>query len=410
MKKWMTTLGIVFVIPAMTINADEQVTVSLSQAVEEIIENDLSLQIYEKDTVTLSSATRQYQADALEELEDLQEIQEDYAEKSTRWGIEYSAYSLLVQYKKATEALKIQQDNLSISKQELEKIEKKYREGIASEQNVVQAEVSVSNAELSLSSTQQQLNQLKFQLNQQLDNDLHTELSVKGVDDIKRLPPSEYEPKNLAEEMKQSHSSLIYYRTVVETYKDIVEDSEDLPVLWVSRYKNNITELENEIASLKEELTNPIPPRTPEQIEGEIVAAELELEVYKQIDKEAYDQAVKDRNRAEDDLVEYYEVEQLKAEIQLFDQYDKLELKSYNYAEQFEVFHKRLDLLEENVEKQEKLYEQQKARFDEGLLTATDLEKSRIGVLNAKIDLSNTQLDYTLLSEEFRMFKDGFLP
>ncbi|MFS1518436.1 TolC family protein [Bacillus sp. SCS-151] len=406
MKKWMTTLGIVFVIPAMTINADEQVTVSLSQAVEEIIENDLSLQIYEKDTVTLSSATRQYQADALEELEDLQEIQEDYAEKSTRWVIEYSAYSLLVQYKKATEALKIQQDNLSISKQELEKIEKKYREGIASEQNVVQAEVSVSNAELSLSSTQQQLNQLKFQLNQQLDNDLNTELSVKGVDDIKRLPPSEYEPKNLAEEMKQSHSSLIYYRTVVETYKDIVEDSEDLPVLGGSVFKETIEELTKYIAELEASLSNPPAGQTVEEIYIAIGKAKGDLESA----EEAYDQAVKDRNRAEDDLVEYYEVEQLKAEIQLFDQYDKLELKSYNYAEQIEAFHKRLDLLEENVEKQEKLYEQQKARFDEGLLTATDLEKSRIGVLNAKIDLSNTQLDYTLLSEEFRMFKDGFLP
>ncbi|NBI28382.1 TolC family protein [Chengkuizengella marina] len=411
MKKRILIVCLALAIPTVTALASETVRLSVSEAVDEILEKDTSLEKFELNEVKLTSAANAFMGSFSDELEDLQEVQQEYAEHSTQWGVEYKAYSLLYNYLKLEETVKLQEENLEITEKDQNIVGMKYDEGLASKQDLIQAEMSVSNAKFSLESTKQSLKSLKYELNQMLDQDLKTTLNINELDEITRLKSSEYNAEKIADQMKLGHESLSYYRFVMDTYEEIIEESEDLT--GYGSYAGLIGSLEAEVSALQEAIDNypyddPVNP-TPEETEAvdelktQKSAKENEISYYQNL-------ANNDRRKAEDDIQEYYEQEKDKAQLDLFDQMDLLELKAYQFADEFEVSHLKLNTLEDNVKKQEELYKMMQLRFDEGFITATDLEKSRVGVLNAKVELLNAEIDYALLKEEFELFKEGFLP
>ncbi|MDP5274514.1 TolC family protein [Chengkuizengella axinellae] len=403
MKKKIISLCLVVMIPTMTVIASEKVNYSLDEAVNEILSNDSSIQSSE-DEIELSNAARNYLDEFTDELEELQEVQQEYNEKSKLWSAEYSAYAAIYEYLKAEESLQLQEENLEITKKELDIVGVKYDEGLASEQDLIQAEMSVSNAEFALQSSEQRLNQMKYQLNQQLDNELNTTININDIGEISRLSASEYDAEDVAYDMTLEHESLIYYRFVMDTYEEIIEESEDLS--GAGSYSGQIDSLETQITALQAEIDELIANGAEQTIIDE---KEVEKQYLMDQKSQLESQASSDRRNAEEDLQEYYEQEKEKAQADLFDQMDKIELAAYGYADQIELAHLQLDMLEENIETQQQLYDMQEVRYNEGLITATDLEKSRTNLLDAKLDLVNAEMDYALLLKEFELFKEGLL-
>ncbi|NDI36393.1 TolC family protein [Chengkuizengella sediminis] len=408
MKKRILVICLALAIPTMTVLASETVRLSISEAVNEILEKDTSLEKFDLDEVKLTSAANAFMGSFSDELEELQEVQQEYAEQSTQWGVEYKAYSMLYNYLKLEETVKLQEENLEITEKDENIVGMKYDEGLASKQDLIQAEMSVSNAKLSLESTKQSLKSLKYELNQMLDQDLLTTLNIDELGDITRLKSSEYNAEKIADEMKLGHKSLIFYRFVMETYEEIIEEAEDLTgygsyALSISSAEAAKTEIEEQIMILEPTEDPDNPSDQMKLLRGLFDEKEALITYYEST-------ANNDRRKAEDDIPEYYEQEKDKAQIDLFDQMDLLELNAYQFADEFEISHLKLNTLEDNVKKQEELYKMMQVRFDEGFITATDLEKSRVGVLNAKVELLNAEIDYALLKEEYELFKEGFLP
>ncbi|MFS1511961.1 TolC family protein [Chengkuizengella sp. SCS-71B] len=409
MKKRILIVCLALAIPAMTALASETVRLSVSGAVDEILEKDTSLEKFDLDEVKLTSAANAFMGSFSDELEELQEVQQEYAEHSTQWGVEYKAYSMLYNYLKLEETVKLQEENLAITNKDENIVGMKYDEGLASKQDLIQAEMSVSNAKLSLESTKQNLKSLKYELNQMLDQDLLTTLHIDELGDITRLKSSEYNAEKIADQMKLGHESLAYYRFVMDTYEEIIEEAEELTGYGsyagqISKLEAEVAELEVQIAILEAGLPDGDPPSEELILLRGLKEEKSVLIPYFQ------NLANNDRRKAKDDIPEYYEQEKDKAQLDLFDQMDLLELKAYQFADEFEISHLKLNTLEDNVKKQEELYKMQQVRFEEGFMTATDLEKSRVGVLNAKVELLNAEIDYALLKEEFELFKEGFLP
>ncbi|MDP5274511.1 TolC family protein [Chengkuizengella axinellae] len=406
MKKRILVACLALAIPTMTVLAAERVKLSVNEAVDEILLKDTSLEKFELDEFKLTSAANAFMGTFSEELEELQDVQQEYTEQATQWGVEFKAYSLLYNYLKLEEAVKLQEENLEVTKGDASIVGIKYDEGLASKQDFIQAEMSVSNAKLSLETAKQSLKSLEYELNQMLDLDLLTSLEIEDIGDIKRLKSSEYKAEKVADEMKLGHESLTFYRFVMETYEEIIEESEDLK--GYGSYAGQISGIEAQIKVVEaeiEELKN-----VPEPDETEIAKKEAEKLYYIETLNDLETQANKDKRKAEDDIQDYYGQEKEKAQMDLFDQMDLLELNAYRFADEFEVSHMKLNTLEDNIKTQEELYKMMQVRFDEGFITATDLEKSRVGVLNAKMDLLNAEIDYALLKVEYELFKEGFLP
>ncbi|OEH91568.1 TolC family protein [Bacillus solimangrovi] len=407
MKKWKVSLGALLLIPTVTIHASELRTLPMDEAVEGIILNDLNLQLYQNDTEELSNAARQYQSEFSSELEDLQEVQDEFNEKTAYWKAEYSAYQQLYQYLKTKESLSIKEESLTISLTELDLLEKKLVEGYASEQDIIQLEMNIANAELAVESDKKQLNEMKFSLNQALNLEILDSLEIIEVDDVQRLSTSSYDAEPLADQMMRTHESLIPLHTTVQTYEDIVDDAENLSLVNNESFVNNIEQAESEIEQIEAELSS-LDPEDPTRAE---LTQRLQLANETLLRAEAaYSDAKRERSEAEDDLKEYYDQQIDKANINVVQQMNQLELKAYEYEEEFEFLHKKWDMLEQQVIQQEQLYKQKVVQFEEGDLTPTDLEKARLEVVDKKNELMNTQYDYALLKEEFRLFTEGYLP
>ncbi|WP_245676755.1 TolC family protein [Bacillus solimangrovi] len=400
-------------------SSEAKTTYSVTEAVKKIENSDLDLQLEQKEEdVSLSSAAMKYMG-SFNELEDISEAEADYQDKVQVWQREYGAYETTYQYIKQQKALTLQRENFTIAQQEKEAIDEKYKEGLVSQADVLRASMSIKNAELSLQLAKQQVDQKKYEFNQKIGKSIEEDFSISTIPSFKRLSRSAYDPKPLAEELKRKHESLFPLKTAVDTYDDILDDVDNLPVLGGDGYETSIENFKTEIEDLSQEIkivedkikseTNPVEVEKLEKELDELKRDKITAEVSLDVKEEQYSEARSERSKAENDLDDYYELEVEKADIRHLKQQRQIELKVYNYAHQFDYLHAQLDVLQENVENEELFYEQEKERFELGYISQQELEKARINVLNAKKELSAAEIDYRLLKKKFELFIDGWM-
>lgn len=156
-----------------------------------------------------------------------------------------------------------------------------------------------------------------------------------------------------------------------------------------------------------------------EDVEAEIVGAEEALSGWKnaKVELEAsrveflkeYDKSLEEQRKAKLELKEYYANEIQKTEIELVQAERIVKLKAYDFQNRFEVLSNQIKLAEEKVEQSNREHNQQKELYELGEIIFLDVQKSQQQLRTTELELTNDQLDYQLVKEEFSLFKAGYM-
>ena len=392
--------------PVAPLVADTVSRWTASQAVEQIMKEDLNLKINATDP-ELSTSTMPYQSRYADDLEKIQDASAAYSEKAKAWQTELAAYTLLYNYRAAQLGLELAEEQTQQALDQLETVRKQMQLGLASEMDEKRAQLSYNQALASLEDARQQHAQLQMQLNQKLGNEFREELVISLPDQVTLLPRSEYNASRVFEEIKDDHASLEPARTMVAVYEDLVERVDRATVVGGREMENQIETLEEQRAALEQQY-NSLPDDDPAKQE----IYEKMLAVIAQLDalEKQLDDAEDDRDLAVKELEEYYkellEESKLNLEIQL----DALELMTHQYEERFTRMENKLKTLRENAELADELYQSALRTYEQGLSTLDQADSARLNVLNTRMQLFNLEAQYAALKEEFRMFKEGYMP
>mgnify|MGYP001332347052 CR=1 FL=1 len=425
MKKMLLVLGLLLLcLPITSLMAEELKQLTAENAVDELLEKDLSQHITAANP-KLSDSTQPYLMRFGDEMEEIQDTQLEYQDLTSRLAAEMAAYQNVYNYWAAQESLKVAQTALEQAKSELNIVELKREQGLASDSDLIQAQMDVNQAEVNVQNAKQQVNLLKMKLNQDLERDLEQNLVISGPN-FSTLSAASYDPEKVAKLMLDSHPSLETLKTTVKVYEDILFKLDGMTIVGGREIQDQIDDLEESRtgveqqveaikAELEREAQNPGAITPDEKLKLELRLEQLTAQLM-QIDGQtdslhkAYADAEEDRDRARKELKEYYQELLEEAKIQLQQQERLIELLSYQYADRFETMEKTLDIHRENVSKVEELYRLAYETYNQGLLAKSELEKSRLNLDNARLQYISAQKDYLLLKEEFRLFKEGYLP
>lgn len=429
-------------IPAGFIAADGIQSISFDEAAEHMEENDLGSQI-QNVKPEIDSDSQAYQSkfsDDLNEISDLQNKNSDFQQEK---AAEMTAYTTLWNYWVAGESLQISEANLERAVDELELMQLKQEKGVASEMDVLQSEMNVTNANMSLETAQQGLTLSQYQVNQKLDQPLETAITLEDIPDAGVVPEDLYDVSTY-EPIIRNHDSLATLKKQVAVYKDILSRVDNLSVLGGDDMRDQIDNLEDQIDKLDEQIeqlsqlrealpseedasesndggsgevskqsTTSETPQTKEEAQAQIdKLKEQRTQLYIQLDdaEDRYDDAKDDRNQAEEELEDYYKVELKNAEIRLQQQEEALQLLLNQYAEQLKTLDTQIKSYQSNVEKAEKLYEKTEALLNNGMITPSKLEESRLNIQNQKLNLKQSKKDYAVKKKELSLFLDGYMP
>ena len=407
-KRVILIICIISLLPVAGIAAKEKTDYSLSDIVKGIIGQSLDAQsvILDED-ISLSAAAYRYQ-ESFNGLKEIAKEAQYSTKKSTLLAVEYEAYQLVYGYYKEAQSVKLQADNLEIIEKEYQNLQEKYKEGLIAKGDLLRAEMSLKEAELSGKAAKLKLEEMTLQVNQRLRKDLNSKLTIDSLPKFSKLAPSEYDPGLLFKDLKKNNLSLIPIRKKSDEYRIILDKIDSLPILDEGNYVTQIRGLEQKI----KDLTKKIDEANAETKEEELnswITEKAEAEIAFKVVSEEYNKSREDQIKAKSELKDYYEKEIKKAEIELLKQEQRIEIKVYQLANQFEFLSERIKLVEEKIEQGHYLYDQQKELFEAGEIIFTDLQKSQQQILADQIELTNVQIDYQLLKEELRLFKDGYL-
>jgi hypothetical protein len=419
MKKMLLALGLLLLcLPITSLMAEELKQLTAENAVDELLEKDLSQHITAANP-KLSDSTQPYLMRFGDEMEEIQDTQLEYQDLTSRLAAEMAAYQNVYNYWAAQESLKVAQTALEQAKSELNIVELKREQGLASDSDLIQAQMDVNQAEVNVQNAKQQVNLLKMKLNQGLERDLKQNLVIGGPN-FSELPASSYDPEKVAKLMMESHPSLDTLKTTIKVYEDILRKVESMTTIGGNEIRSQIADkreqrdnLAAQIEEIQARLGTVTDPEERSRLEQQKQALEEDLLETRAM-LNAYENQLKDmqkdRDRAEKELKEYYRELLDEAKIQLKQQERRIELLSYHYAERFATMAGTLAIHRENVGKVEGLYRLAYETYNQGLLAKSELEKSRLNLDNARLQYINAQKDYLLLKEEFRLFKEGYLP
>jgi len=407
-KRVILIICIISLLPVAAIAAKEKTDYSLSDVVKGVIGQSLDAQsvIIDED-ISLSPAAYRYQ-ESFSGLKEIAKEAQYFAKKSTLLGVEYEAYQLVYGYYKEAQSVKLQADNLKIIEKEYQNLQEKYKEGLIAKGDLLRANMSLKEAELSEKATKLKLEEMTLQVNQRLRKELNSELTIHSLPKFSKLNPSEYDPKLVLKDLKEKHLSLVLIRKKLQEYKLILGQIDSLPILDEANYVTQISGLEQKI----KDLTKRIDEANAETKEEELsswISEKAEAEIALKVVREESNKSREDQKKAKSELKDYYEKEIKKAEIELLKQEQRIEIKVYQFANQFEILSERIKLIEEKIEQGHYFYDQQKELFDVGEIIFTDLQKSQQQILADQIELTNVQLDYQLIKEELRLFKNGYM-
>ncbi|MCA0970963.1 TolC family protein [Halobacillus litoralis] len=418
-------------IPVGFVAADGIESWSFNEAAEEIEENDLGSQI-QNDLPEIDSDSQAYQSNFSDELSEIQDVQNQNSNFQQEKAAELSAYTTLWNYWTAEQNKQISKANLGKALDELEIVKVERKNGVASEMDVIQSEMNVTNANVSLENAQQGVKLSQFQVNQKLNQPLDTPITLEDIPDPGVVPEELYNVSTY-ESMIKNHASLDTLKKQVAVYEDIVSQVDNLTVLGGSDMRKQIENLEDQIAQIenqieelaevKEVLPETLPPdagtdssqgpRTKQEAQAQIdklVGQLSTLDDQLEDAEDRYDDAISDRNVAEQELEEYYKVELQNARIRLQQQENALELLLNQYAEQLKTLDTQIKSYESNVEKAQALYEKTEALLNNGMITPSQLEDSRLSIQNQQLSLKQAEKDYAVKKKELTLFLDGYLP
>ncbi|OEH92175.1 TolC family protein [Bacillus solimangrovi] len=393
-------------------NADEAKLYSIDNAAEKMKKQDYNSQITAGNATDLSQRTQQYQAQFVDELEELQEKNDDYQNINTKLQAEMNAYNNLYNFWLLNESLKVNEQNVELAKDEYQVVLSKRKRGIVSDMEVLQAEIKVNNAIAEVEDSKANLQEMQVMLNQSLKNPILQDLQLQSPK-FNLLDPAKYNAKKITEEVLKDHPSLIPFNTMVSTYDDILDDAEDLEVPGEDQYEGQISQAQKDVQEVQEKLDAEKAKPIEQQDPAVIAKLTEELGIAKGLLGAAeaqYSEAKKGRGIAEEDLIDYYIEELDEAKVRLYQHQDRLQLLSYHYETQFNLLKDKTELYEENLEKVQSLYEKTQKTYDQGLITLTDVEEVRLNVQQSRLQLLNTKKEYMVLKEEFRLFKEGYMP
>ncbi len=407
-KRVILIICIISLLPVAAIAAKEKTDYSLSDIVKGVIGQSLDAQsvIIDED-ISLSAAAYRYQ-ESFSGLKEIAKEAQYSAKKSTLLAVEYEAYQLVYGYYKEAQSVKLQADNLKIIEKEYQNLQEKYKEGLIAKGDLLRADMSLKEAELSEKAAKLKLEEMTLQVNQRLRKNLNSELTIDSLPKFSKLAPSEYDPELVFKDLKKNNLSLIPIRKKSDEYRLILDKIDSLPILDEANYVTQIRGLEQKI----KDLTKKIDEANAETKEEELnswITEKAEAEVALKVVNEEYNKSREDQIKAKSELKDYYEKEIKKAEIELLKQEQRIEIKVYQLANQFEFLSERIKLIEEKIVQGHYFYEQQKELFEAGEIIYTDLQKSQQQILADQIELTNVQIDYEILKEELRLFKNGYL-
>lgn len=164
----------------------------------------------------------------------------------------------------------------------------------------------------------------------------------------------------------------------------------------ISKFEVQIEDAEAEISGAEEAL-------------GGYKNAQGELEASRGAFLKEYDKSLEEQRKAKLELKEYYTNEIKKTEIELVQAERGVKLKAYEFENRFEVLRDQIKLAEEKVEQTNREHNQQKELYELGEIIFLDVQKSQQQLHTTELELTNYQLDYQLLKEEFSLFKEGYI-
>lgn len=130
----------------------------------------------------------------------------------------------------------------------------------------------------------------------------------------------------------------------------------------------------------------------------------------------AYNKAVEIVSRQDkfslpvDDLVSYYNEEIEAVNMKIQQRNEVIQLNSYTYINKLKSLKEQINLYESNIKLQEESYNKNLKAYELGQMTSVDLEKIRLSIYGDNLQLTNLKKDYLLAKEEYKLFKEGYLP
>lgn len=309
----------------------------------------------------ISDETQPYQGEVADDVEmnQIQDVQEDYQDLQNEFKAEISAYETMYNFWIAQQSLNVSKANLEKAQEELANVKAEKQNGTASEMDVLQSEMNLKDAEVSLEDAEQSYNMAKYSANQKLDKPIDADWTFEEAPDT-RIVPSSFFNVNMYQEDIENHASLNTPEKSVEVYKEAVEEADSLNTI----------------------ITDPRKIRD----------------------------AQNDRHRAERELTDYYEHELKVAQLQLEQQKEAIELTLYQKLDQLKTLTQKIEAYKSNIRKAQEMYENTKALIDNGMSSQQQLTQSRLNIMNKKMQLNQALKEYAIAKKEFELLREGYMP
>lgn len=333
---------------------------NFSEAVKQIEENDPN-KIINAQKPEISEDTQPYQAEVSDdvEMDQIQDVQEDYQDMQNEFQAEISAYETMYNVWIAQQSLDISEANLEKAQEELSTIQAQYQSGTVSEMDVIQSEINLQDAEVSLEEAKQSYKTALYSANQKLDKPIDEEWTFEEAPTTKVVPNSFFDITMYQDDLEE-HPALDTPLKSIEVYTEAIDEADSLNTI----------------------ITDPTKIRD----------------------------AQNDRHGAERELGDYYEHELEVSELQLEQQKDAIELTLHQKLDQLNTLSKKIEVAKSNIRKSEEMYEKTQALIENGMGNQQQLTQSRLNIMNQNMQLHQAMKDYALAKKEFELFLDGYMP
>lgn len=287
---------------------------------------------------------------------------------------------------------------------------------------VLNGEISINNAKAQIKDAEQALTTTRQQLNQRLGNqnlDQEISIAVNLSGDFQPLQSKETKAENIFSAALPRHLEL--FDVMIEQYDEIIDKIDELTVIGEDSYLDSISQLNEGLRTIAKNIADieaALALLPPEDVEGR-VQLEKQLEQlnasYSQNQKQLrklnddYAEAVANMETAKEELEEYYQYQKKQTRNQKEQMKQQIELAAHQYETRFATLEEKIALYEDNVVKYKELYAKNEKILENGLMTETELEKVRMGQINAELQLNSAKKDYQILIKELEFFKKGYL-
>ncbi|HHY80089.1 MAG TPA: TolC family protein, partial [Thermoanaerobacter sp.] len=108
-----------------------------------------------------------------------------------------------------------------------------------------------------------------------------------------------------------------------------------------------------------------------------------------------------------DGLVSFYNQEIQDTQLKLKQQRQRLEMMTRASIAQLQTLKANIVLDQENIDKMKQVYDNATKLYEVGMSTYSDLENTRLKLLQLNLKLASDQKDYLITAKKFELFKQG---